>query len=86
MKDVIAKRERRGLTTDKIFTNDKSLRYPPWLGLSNIFESDTPRLSIPEELFVKWERLRSADNKDFTNPRQHQRGNGVVDQRLVIDR
>src|SRR2546421_7817 len=67
-------------------SHDEGLRQPPRRRLLRVVGAAPPRRAVAEKPAKERLILRSTDDEDFGDPRQHQRRQRVVHHRLVIDR
>ena len=70
----------------KFAADEKRLRDAFGLGLHGVLEIDAEARSVAEEFCEARRVLRGGDDQDVANPGQHQRGQRIVDHRLVVDR
>ncbi|MCY1230965.1 hypothetical protein D9M72_434000 [compost metagenome] len=86
MEDVVAKDQRGRIIADKVAADDERLRQPVWRRLYRILQVDPPLASVAEHVGKARCVFRRRDNQDVPNPCQHQRGQRIVDHRLVVNR
>src|SRR3990172_13144794 len=71
-KDVVAQDQTDGVTPDEGPSHPKGIRQPQRAVLLCIGESQTPLASVSEQTSECRQVLRGADDKDLTDPSQHQ--------------
>ena len=86
IEDVVAQYQRGRVVADEIATDDEGLRQTVGGGLHGVLDVQSPAGTVAEQLFKAWRVLRRRDEQDVADARQHQRGERVVDHRLVVDR
>ena len=85
VEDVVTQDEGGGAASDERSPDDERLGQPVGAWLHRIFEIDSPIPSIAQKFSEAGGVLRSADDQDIPDPRQHERTERVVDHRLVVD-
>ena len=83
--DVVPEDERDALGADELPTDDEGLGEPLRLRLHGVLEVDAPLGAVAEQFLEAGEVLGGGDNEYLPDPREHQRGQGVVDHGLVVD-
>ena len=86
VEDVVAEDKGRVVVADEVGADDEGLGETIRAGLDGVLQVDAPRAAIAEELFEARGVLRGGDDQDVADAGQHQRGQRVVDHRLVVDR
>jgi hypothetical protein len=74
------------LVVDEFLPDQERLGNAGRLGLKGVADMDSPLRTVAEELLELRLIVRGSDNQDVAYPGQHERGDGVVDHRFVIDR
>ena len=77
---------RNGSLPMKFCADDEGLRQPVRRRLHRVAEIDAPARAVAQQLLEARRVLRRGDDQDVADARQHQRGQRVVDHRLVVDR
>ena len=85
-KDVIAKNKGRAAAPNEIGSNDESLRETFGPRLNGIGQRNSPLPTVAEQFPEKRKIIRRRDHQNIPDARQHQRGQRVIDHRLVVDR
>ena len=86
VEDVVAQHQRDGVPADEGRADEEGLGEAPGAGLLGVGELESPPGAAAQQLPEPWQVLGRRDDEDLPDPRQHQRGQGVVDHRLVVDR
>src|ERR1700729_4989 len=85
VENIVAQNERAPAAADELAANQKSLRNAFWLRLHRILKAHPEARSITEQLLEAWKVIRSRDDENVAYARQHERGERVIDHRLVVD-
>ena len=86
VEDVVAEDQRRRRSGDEIRADDIGLGEPLRARLLCIGQGQAPARSVAEQMAEPRQVLRRRNDQDFADPREHERGQRVVDHRLVVDR
>ena len=79
--------DQRGRPAGKEFLADQEgFRDAAGMILHRVGKLDAPLPAVAEQALELVDFLRRGDDQEFADARQHQRGQRIVDQRLVIDR
>ena len=85
VEDVVAEDHRHGVRPDEVGADDEGVGEAARLGLRGELEAAAELRAVPEQppelLLVD----RRGDDQDLPDARHHQRRQGVVDHRLVVD-
>src|SRR5215469_16495756 len=84
--DIVAKRQRHARAAHKLASDQERLSNSTGTRLDRIFEMQAPLFAGPEQPLERFLLVRRVNDEDFSNPRHHQRGQRVIDHRLVVDR
>ena len=84
--NVVTQHQSTRGTIEELFPNQKGLRQSIRTGLNCIFKLQPPLTAITQQLFKARCVLWGTDDQNFTNSRQHQSAQRVIDHGLVIDR
>ena len=85
VKDVVSERQRDRIAADELAADDERLREPIRARLHGILDRHAKVAPIFEQSLEAGLILRRRDDEDVANPRQHQRGQRVVNHGLVVD-
>ena len=86
VEDVVAEDQGAGVPAHVVGADLERLRQAPRLGLHGVGELDAERRPVTQQPLEGRAVLGGGDDQDLADPRQHQRGQRVVDHRLVVDR
>ena len=86
IEDVVAENQRGVTVADEVGADDEGLGETVRAGLDGVLQVDAPLAAVAEQLLETRGVLRSGDDQDVTDACQQQRGQRVVDHRLVVDR
>ena len=86
VKEVVAEHQRGLGAVEELLADEEGLRQSLGLRLLGVFEPQAELRSIAEELLESGQVVRRGDDEDVPDVREHERGERVVDHRLVIDR
>ncbi len=86
VEDVVAQHQGTGLAGDEAAADEKRLRQPVGAGLHGVLDVQAPGRAIAQEFLKLRSVLRRGDDQDVADPRQHQGGERIVDERLVVHR
>src|SRR5476651_1522500 len=86
IEDIVAEYQCDGFPSDKVPPDNERLGETFGLGLDRIGQSDTELGTVAQQLLETRQILWSRNNQYVPDSGEHQRGKGVVDHRLVIDR
>ena len=73
------------IIADEFFADEKCLRQTARIGLNGIRKIESEFFSAAEELFKARRIVGRRDDEDIADARQHERGERIVDHRLVVD-
>ncbi len=86
VEDVVAEGQRHVVVADEVLADEERLRQPVRRGLVGVVDHEPPLGSVAEEASESGGVLRRRDDQDLPDPRLNERGQRVVDHRLVVDR
>ena len=86
VEDVVAQHEGRVVIADEVRADDEGLGETVRAGLDGVLQVDAPFAAVAEQLFEARGVLRGGDDQDVLDASQQERGQRVVDHRLVVDR
>ena len=86
VEDVVAQRQGHTFAGHEVPADDERLRQPFGLGLRGVVQRDAPLRAVAQEPLERRLVLGRGDDQDVANARQHERGQRVIDHRLVVDR
>jgi hypothetical protein len=86
IEQVVAQHQRDMFGTDKLAADDEGLSEPFGARLDGVLNANAESLAIAQQSFEAADIVRGRDQQDVANTREHQRGQRVVDHRLVVDR
>ena len=86
VEDVVAEHQADRLVADVVGADDERLREPVGAGLHGVGDRDAELRPVAEQPLERLGLVRRGDDQDVPDARQHQRGQRVVDHRLVVDR
>ena len=86
VENVVAEDHADAVVADEVLADEEGLGEAVRGGLLGVREADAVIGAVPEQAPEAREVLRRADDQDVADPRQHQRADGVIDHRLVVDR
>lgn len=85
MEDIIAEHQRDAIVSNKILANQEGLRESLRPRLDRIIDHESELGAVTKEALEGTRILRGGDDEDFPNPRLDERGQRIVNHRLVID-
>ncbi len=85
VEDVVAEDQAGAVVADEVLSDEEGLRQAVRRGLLGVGEADAVVRAVAQQPFKSGQVLRGADDQDVPDARQHQRADGVVHHRLVID-
>src|SRR5205807_7761812 len=83
VKDVVAENKRTVLPVDEFFADDESLGNAVGLRLHGIADADAPLAGVAKERLEARHFGLGRDDENVANPGQHQRGQWIINHRLV---
>jgi len=86
IKNVVAQHQRAGALSNKTSAYGKGMGQSIRAGLDSILKVQAPFTSITQKLLKPRCILRSRDNQNVAHARQHERAQGIVNHRLVVNR
>ena len=86
VENVVAQHQGASVVTDEALADQEGLGEAIGAGLHFVLDAEAPALAIAEQSLEERLLVWRRDDQDLPNPRQHQRGERVVDHRLVVDR
>ena len=86
VKNIVPQHQRAGFLPYEVLSDEKGLRNAVRVRLHGVLEIQSPARAVAEQLFEARRILRCGDHEDIADAREHQRAQGVVDHRLVVDR
>ncbi len=85
VEQVVAEYEHHRIISDEVGADCEGLRETLRLGLFGVLETNTPLRAVTEQLLELWLVGRCSDDQDLSDASEHERGEGVVDHRLIVD-
>ena len=85
VEDIIAEHECDAVIANEILANQEGLREPLRPRLDRIIDHESELGAVTKEALEGTRILRGGDDEDFPNPRLDERGQRIVNHRLVID-
>ena len=85
MEQVVPEHKGRRSAIQKRLTNQERLRQTFGARLHRVADLHAPGRTVPEQPLKRGLIVGGGDHQNLTNPRQHQRAEGVIDHRLVVD-
>ena len=82
----VAEDQGRVVVADEVGADDEGLGEAVRAGLHGVLQVDAPLAAVAQQLLEARGVLRRGDDQDVADAGQHQRGQRVVDHRLVVDR
>src|SRR5207247_223962 len=86
VEDIVPEHQRAGLGADELLADEECLGDSLRLRLYLVAETHAPGTAIAEALFEAWRVIRRGNDEDVADIVEHQRAQGVIDHRLVVDR
>ena len=86
VENIVAQHHGAGLVADKVLPQQEGLGQPIRRGLHHIAQVQPELAAVAQQVLKPGRILWRGNNQYVPYPRQHQRGKGVVDHRLVVDR
>ena len=86
VEDVVAEDQGRVVVADEVGADDEGLGEAVRAGLDGVLQVDAPLAAVAEQLLEARGVLRGGDDQDVADAGQQERGQRVVDHRLVVDR
>ena len=86
VEDVVTQHQGRVVVADEVGADDEGLGEAVRAGLDGVLQVDTPFAAVAEKLLEARGILWGRDDQDVADAGQQQRGQRVVDHRLVVDR
>ena len=86
VEDVVAQHERGALVADVVGADDERLREAVGAGLHREGQVDAELRAVAEQAVEAVRLVRRGDDQHVADAGEHQRGERVVDHRLVVDR
>ena len=85
VEDVVAQDQGDAVLADEVGADEERLRQAVGAGLHGVADRHPPRAAVAEQLDELALVLGGGDDQDLADPGHHQRREGVVDHRLVVD-
>ena len=85
VEDVVAQHQTGAVVADKLLADDEGLGQTVGGGLLRILEVDAVVAAVTQQALETGKVLRSGDEQNVADARQHQHGDGIINHRLVID-
>ena len=85
VEDIIAEHQCDAIVSNKILANQEGLREPLRPRLDRIIDHESELGAVTKEALEGPCILRGGDDEDFPNTRLDERGQRIVNHRLVID-
>src|SRR6185436_6071086 len=86
VKKVVSQNQRNRIGADELSTYEERLREATWRRLHGVGETHAQARAVAQQLLEPRGILRRGYDEDVANPGEHQRRQGIVDQRFVINR
>ena len=86
VENIITEDEGHRVLADKTFRDEERLRDAFGLGLLAVIKRHTKTRTVTEQLLEARQVLRGGDEADFAHAALDERGERVINHRLVIDR
>ena len=86
VEDVVAEDQGGRVVADEVGADDEGLGEAVWARLDGVVQVDAPLAAVAEQLLEARGVLRGGDDQDVADAGQQQRGQRVIDHRLVVDR
>ena len=86
VEDVVAEDQGRVVVADEVGADDEGLGEAVRAGLDGVLQVDAPLAAVAEQLLEARGVLRGGDDQNVADAGQQERGQRVVDHRLVVDR
>src|SRR5471030_3394497 len=84
VENIVAEDQCAGIATNELLANDERLRQSVRRWLHRVLDVHAPPAAITEHRFKTRRILRCRYDQHVANPRDHQRGERVVDHRFVV--
>ena len=84
--NIVAEDQRTRLAADEFLADEKCFGDAVRRGLHSIADADAPLAAVTEKRFEARHFRLGRNDQNIANPRQHQRGQRIVDHRLIEDR
>ncbi len=85
VEDVVSQDQAGAIAADELLSDEEGLRQAVRAGLLGIRETDAVVGAVAQQAPEGRQVLRGADDQDVPDARQHQRADGIVHHRLVVD-
>ncbi len=85
MKDVITQHQRHRLLAAELAADNEGLRQSLRFRLDGILDAEPPLISIAQQPDKVGAVFRRRNHEDFPDARQHERGQRVIDHRLIVN-
>src|SRR5690242_13155767 len=85
IENIVSQHQRARTISDKISAYGKCVRQAIRTGLDGILKVQPPFTSIAQKLLKTGGILWSRDDQDVAHTRQHERAEGIVNHRLIVD-
>src|SRR6188472_953807 len=86
IEDVVAKSERDAIATDEVAADQEGLRKAVRSRLCGVGNRQPEVAAVVQQALERILLMRRGNDENFSNARQHQGGERVVNKRLVVDR
>ena len=86
VEEVVTEDETDRLPGNELFRDEQCLGDALGLGLRGIADADTPLGAIAKEPREQRAVFRGGNQQDIAQPREHERREGVVHERFVVER
>ena len=86
IEDVVTQDQAARLTGNEVSADQERVRQAAGRRLLDIAEPQSPLAAVTQERPEGRQRLGRADHQDLPDPRQHQRRQGIIHHRLIVDR
>ncbi len=85
VKKIVAQNESRVFSADEVFTDDERLRQSLGFWLYGVFEMDAEGGAVAQQGFEAADVVRGGDEQNFAYARLHERRDGIMNHRLIIN-
>ena len=86
VEEIVAEDQAHGIGADEVGADQERFGDAARLALHRILHANAPLCAVAEQPLKERPVVRRADQERLANPGEHERGERIVDQRLVVDR